>query len=369
MNKVHSMPGTVIPMAEDPVPPSTDAGFEVVRRGYDQGQVDTHLRTLDAQITILVADRNAALEQSTQLARDLQEARVGTEKLRAQVRTLVSPGQTVQGMSERMRAMLRLAQEEVTEMLSRADTEVSRRIKEAEEQVAQITSAARAEAAAIMAEGKAEAERMTHELTQARAELDVERTMAEEQLAAVRREAEQATAAETAKAEQDRARAVAEAETQRALVEEDFTLAMEQRRAEAMAALSAERQAARREVEELREAAAARVREEDARAKERGRAIVADAERRLADLVEVRKRISEQLGDARVVLDRALTSLSGPHDHLAGKGDTANVPSPRDHPTDDGAAFDEARSTDTGDVTAASRPSARRRVWAAAGRR
>ena len=96
-------------MAGHPAPPPSDVGFEVVRRGYDQGQVDAHLRRLDAELAILVTDRDAALEQAVHLARELDEARVRAEKLRAQVRTLASPKQSAQGTSERIRSMLRLA--------------------------------------------------------------------------------------------------------------------------------------------------------------------------------------------------------------------------------------------------------------------
>ena len=94
-----------------------DGGFEVVRRGYDQRQVDSHLGRLDAEIRILVADRNAAVEQATQLGRELDESRARAERLRSQVRTLISPPTSVPGMSERMRSMLRLAEDEVSDCL------------------------------------------------------------------------------------------------------------------------------------------------------------------------------------------------------------------------------------------------------------
>ena len=366
-------------MPGDPVPPSTDTGFEVVRRGYDQGQVDAHLRTLDAHISILVTDRNAALEQSGQLARELDEARVRSEKLRAQVRTLVSPGQNVQGMSERMRTMLRLAQDEVAEMLSRAETEAGRRITEAEAQRAQIIAAAQAEAEAIVAAARAEAEALTRDLGQGRAELDQELRMGREQLAAERRDAEQRLAAESAKAEQDRARAWAESEARRATAEEDFVIALDQRRAEALATIAAERQEAHRQVEELREAAAARYREEEAKAKEIGRAVVGDAEKRLSELIELRKRISEQLGDARVVLDRALVTLTAPREQpaaAAGRSESGAVPSPRDpatasdenvpHPVAADENSSDTRETPGSDSNGAR---VRRRTRAAAGRR
>jgi len=96
-------------MAGDAAAPLPPAGFEVVRRGYDQEQVEAHLRRLDAEMRILTTDRDAAVDQSAQLTRELDDSRARAERLRAQVRTLVSPQQSVQGMSERMRSMLRVA--------------------------------------------------------------------------------------------------------------------------------------------------------------------------------------------------------------------------------------------------------------------
>ena len=66
-------------------------------------QADTGLRRLDAEMRILATDRDAAVDQSAQLTRELDDSRARAERLRAQVRTLVSPQQSVQGMSERMR--------------------------------------------------------------------------------------------------------------------------------------------------------------------------------------------------------------------------------------------------------------------------
>jgi len=86
-------------MAGDAAAPLPPAGFEVVRRGYDQQQVEAHLRRLDAEIRILTTDRDAAVDQSEQLTRELDDSRARAERLRAQVRTLVSPQQSVQGMS------------------------------------------------------------------------------------------------------------------------------------------------------------------------------------------------------------------------------------------------------------------------------
>ena len=458
-------------MPGDPVPPSTEAGFEVVRRGYDQGQVDTHLRTLDAHVSILVADRNAALEQAGQLARELDESRVRAETLRAQVRTLVSPGQNVQGMSERMRAMLRLAQDEVTEMLSGAASEVTRRLTDSESQAKQIVATAKAEAAASIDEARAEAEstltaanteakatltsarteaeatltsaraeaeatltsaraeaeatltaarteaestlsgarveaeatvsnaranaettvhaakaeadaalsaaraeseRLAGELALARAEFEAERRTSLERLAARQREVEQALAAEREAAEQERTRAWAESETRRTTAEEDFTLALDQRRAEALAAIAVERREAHRQAEELRELAAQRFREEEIRAREMGRAVVGNAEQRLDELIELRKRISEQLSDARVLLDRTLEKMTATPERAPVGSDGRGLPSQRESAASGALTDAEAGSAgdaDGTDTPANGRPRPRPRPQAAVGHR
>ena len=52
---------------------------------------------------------------------ELDDARARAERLRARSARLASPPQSVQGMSERMRSMLRLAEDEAADMLGQAD--------------------------------------------------------------------------------------------------------------------------------------------------------------------------------------------------------------------------------------------------------
>jgi cell division septum initiation protein DivIVA len=311
-------------MAGNPSPPPSDAGFEVVRKGYDQGQVDAHLRRLDAEVSILVTDRDAALAQAAQLARELDEARVRAEKLRAQVRTLASPQQGPQAATERIRSMLRLAEDEVADMLSRAETEANRRTKEAEALAAQTLAAAQADADAIRDEGRTDAEKMRQELEQERAAFALERDATLERLAAERTSTEAELAARTAAAEEQQARAWAESEARRKLVEDDFTVAMDQRRAESLSVLAAQHAAAIREAEQLREAAAAQAREVIARAEEQARERIAGGQRRVDELVAVRARMAEQLGRTRAMLDDTLDSLTLPPEQLIPTARTAD---------------------------------------------
>jgi cell division septum initiation protein DivIVA len=349
-------------MPVDPVESSPDAGFDVVRRGYDQGQVDTHLRRIDAEISILAADRNAAVDQAAQLGRELDDARARAEKLRAQVRTLAGPPQSVQGMSERMRSMLRLAEDEVSDMLGRAETDIAQRRQEAEQEAAETLAAAREEAASFLGPAQSEATELAERAARERAQLVTDRLAMERKIAADRaameqeiaelrvateaRLAEERTTVELALAAQratverevadlaarsdaERARLQADSEAQRAEVEHDFTIAMDLRRTEALNALHAERADLRREITGLQEAHAARIRADLQRHEEHSRAIIADAERRVTELTALRNRIVEQLDGTQSMLGNALGSLApldGEHGHRTNGRSSTGAP-------------------------------------------
>jgi cell division septum initiation protein DivIVA len=327
---------------EEPQPDGLPLGFEVVRKGYDQAQVDAHLRKLDAEFRIVTTDRDAAVDQAAQLTRELDDARARAERLRSQVRTLVSPPQTVQGMSERIQSMLRLAEDEVGEMLSRAETEVSKRLHDAEQRAAQIVAAARAEADEERAVARAEVKASEQACERARAELDAERWAAEETLAALARSEAR-----------ERAEAWRESELKRQRVEEDFAIAMDQRRSEALASLAAERAESSRAIEKTRAAANTEAQHTIEAAEEKAQWILTKAERDVAELTELRYRLLEQLRDAHVELDRSIETL-------AALPERAQEGSP-----------DAAFSSSNGDApkkAAAPPPQTRRRAKAAANR-
>jgi cell division septum initiation protein DivIVA len=291
--------------------PSPDGGFAVVRRGYDQGQVDTHLRRLDAEIQILVTDRDAAIDQSAQLGQELDDARLRTERLRVQIRNLVSPPQSIQGMSERMRSMLRLAEDEAGEMLKRAGLEATQTQLDAEAQAAEVIATARDQATAFHESAQARAESSARDLARARAEF-------EEEVRATR----ERFAADQAAADRQRSTSWAESETRRKLVEEDFTLAMNRRRTDALAALTVEQEQLEHDVQQMRDAATAHAlsemeqaranaRAELERARESALALTAEGQRRARELLLLRNRIVEQLGGTHSALGEALGRLGG----------------------------------------------------------
>jgi cell division septum initiation protein DivIVA len=333
-------------MAGDAAAPLPPAGFEVVRRGYDQEQVEAHLRRLDAEMRILATDRDAAVDQSAQLTRELDDSRARAERLRAQVRTLVSPQQSVQGMSERMRSMLRMAEDEVAEMLQRADNEVTKNLHDAEQKAAGIVEEARAEADAIRMQSKAAAEAAEEADTRRRAELEAAESAHHERLAAGRETAEReiaeararlaaeqkehAEACTLADADADRRRSDAwtESENRRRQVEADFRIAMDQRRKEALTALTAEQLATRTATEEMRERAHAEGRRMVEAAQQEAARIVADARAAVGRLREQRQRIVGQLAASRADLDQLVTAL-GP---LPGEQDSEQATPPSGSP-------------------------------------
>jgi chromosome segregation ATPase len=315
-------------MVGDSAAPLPNTGFEVVRKGYDQAQVEAHLRRLDAEMRILATDRDAAVDQSGQLTRELDDSRARAERLRAQVRTLVSPQQSVQGMSERMRSMLRMAEDEVAEMLARADTEVTKRLHDAEQQAATILESARADADATRLQMKADAAAAEEQDAMRRAELEAEARAHQEHLAttgeatereiaeararldADRQEHLDAAAAADAAAERRRANAWAESEARRAQVEADFRIAMDQRRKEALTALTAEQLATRTATEELRGRADVQARQTVEAARAQAAEIVSEAGAAVVRLRAQRQRMVAQLVGSRSDLDALVASLA-----------------------------------------------------------
>ncbi|HEY0816512.1 MAG TPA: hypothetical protein VGE11_24810, partial [Pseudonocardia sp.] len=315
-------------MAGDSAAPLPATGFEIVRKGYDQAQVEGHLRRLDAEMRILATDRDAAVDQSAQLTRELDDSRARAERLRAQVRTLVSPQQSVQGMSERMRSMLRMAEDEVAEMLARAEAEVKQRLHDAEQRAATMVEDARAEADAVQIQLRSDAEAAEQRHAARRAELETTARAHQDRLASTTRAAEreiaeararldadrrqhfEAAAAADATAERRRADAWAESESRRAQVEADFRIAMDQRRKEALSALIAEQLATRNATEELQRRADEQGRQIIEAARVRAGQIVADAEAAVVRLRAQRQRMIAQLTGSRGDLDALVASLA-----------------------------------------------------------
>jgi cell division septum initiation protein DivIVA len=99
------------------------AGFDISKRGYSRPQVDEHLERLDADLKMLTSDRDAAISQAGDLARQLEDALNEIEVLRGQVERLAQPPTSLEGLSVRLQKMVRAAQDEASETKARAEAE------------------------------------------------------------------------------------------------------------------------------------------------------------------------------------------------------------------------------------------------------
>ncbi|MGQ0841269.1 chromosome segregation protein [Actinokineospora sp.] len=285
-------------------------GFDIAKRGYSRVQVDECLERLEAELHVMQADRNAAVSQAAELAKQLESNRSEIDDLRGQVERLSLPPTTLEGLSERLQRMLRLAQEEAGDTTARAQVEAGH-----------IRSKAEADAAVLK-------ERYDSQL----AELDQRRTdMAAEHrgvLEKARADAERTVG--TAKAAAARLEAASEA--RRAQVEEDFEIAMASRRTESMRALAEQEATSKAEAERrVREAteeanrrrhdaiteSTARLQEATAEAHRRVREATEEANRRIthaaqrvAALRQLRARVADQLHSARDLIADAHVQLA-----------------------------------------------------------
>ncbi|HHX86029.1 MAG TPA: hypothetical protein GX694_12035, partial [Actinomycetales bacterium] len=64
-------------------PPGTAESFAVVRRGFDREQVTDAVSRLEAEVVLLRADRDAAVDRADRAAADAAAARSRAETLEA----------------------------------------------------------------------------------------------------------------------------------------------------------------------------------------------------------------------------------------------------------------------------------------------
>jgi hypothetical protein len=304
----------------------TSAGFPVVRRGYDPDAVEAYLRRLDAQVQILAADRDAAVEQSRQMGVELEACRARVERLRGQVSALSEPGLIMDTASDRVRSMLRLVEDDIHELPSRilaqgpndsGDDQTGRMVAVCAESM---RAAARAAAAAV----EAEHDRVAAEFATTRREdaarnsaamaaVAAERSRVLTELETARRrhaeQIKQAAAAAEATAEAERARAWADSQARCAQIERDFRLALDSRRSEAIALLSSEREQTRRMNEELHAAAVQEAHRMIEDARTRTRQILEQGQHQITLLRGHREQLITQLNAAHQELQRVVSGL------------------------------------------------------------
>src|SRR4051812_34293849 len=241
--------------------------FDVVLRGYDRHQVAETIERLEADFRIAIADRDAAVGRSGDLASQLSAMHGEIESLRRKAATASAP--TFENMSERISHMLRLAEEEAADIrrIAEQDAQAVREQTAAEERAMHERHAA----------GQAEVERM---LAEARQNADQIATKA------------QIRADELVQKAQERvARLDAESQARRAKAEEDFEIAQRAKRAEAA-----------RQEEERERVSTAAARQRVAEAQQHAAQIVAEAEAKAAAIRDVRDELTSRLLQARQLL-------------------------------------------------------------------
>ncbi|HEY9311244.1 hypothetical protein [Williamsia sp.] len=256
--------------------------FATVMRGYDRDQVTDFFRRFDAEMRVIAADRDAATANARELAENLAIARDDIDELRREVNRLSVPPTTVQGMSERVSSMLRLASDEASEIRAQSEAEA-----------AEILSIARQEAS----EHRTEIARKNDELDHRREAMHVEH---EATMKAARQEAERIVAEATAQAAELDARA----QGNRERIQEDFDVTMAARRSDAIAAANKLEtdsknearellETARAEAESLRQRAASAATERVTRSQEVTEQVRALRSRMLSQLAEIRSQLDD----------------------------------------------------------------------------
>lgn len=284
------------------------SAFDVVRRGYDRSQVDEHLERVDADLRILAADRDSAVARAAELARQVDNQRLQIQNMQADLDKSTAPPTSVEGLSERLARMLRLAQDEAAEIRAMAESETTAAIAKAE-----------ADAVAL----RERYQRLISELDERRVQMEAEH---QKVMAKANSEADRLVGEIVAEVRKDEEASTA----RRKQVEEDFDIAMASRRTEAMELLAEQEAASKLEAERrVREATA----EADRRLKdatEQSKRTLTEAQHHVDELRTVRAKIASQLREARSVLAAATMQLEPLPEEEPSAAQTAEIDAPKD---------------------------------------
>jgi hypothetical protein len=301
--------------------------FTVVRRGFDRAQVEERLGKLLAERDAAHAARQSALADLERLSRELDvsrgetraartelaESRAMAERLSSQVAELSTIPSTVDGMSDRLQQMVRVAQDEVNDMRARATRGA-----------AQILSMAQAEADELLDNSRQERRQFEAEQHQSQDELRVRLEESRTRLAQMREEADG-----------QRARLDAELADRRAREEQALASDIAERRDVLMTELGAQERRQREEAQRIVDGASAQARAvlaEAAAEGERSRSLLRDqvtrAQEELDQLRALQHQVAEQLTGVRSLLDWTLPRVTSSGTPLAGLPQAPSMPAP-----------------------------------------
>lgn len=265
--------------------------FDVVMRGYRRGQVREYVCSVEDELRLLTADRDANAQLAESLAAEVEQLRAQNARLARQVDEMSRMPVTPDAVPPRLRRMVELAREEAAEIMARAQAAAEHSWATAEEAAGRL----RARYADALAD-----------MDRTRREMEVEhRTLL--------KQARVDATMMTTQADRRRTELDEQAARRREQVESDFELAMAKRRAEAMREVAQQKVTAQDEVtrlvREARDEAARLVRDSTEEADQRVSTAAEDAAQRVAAatqevgrLRDLRGRIAEQLRGAEEVL-------------------------------------------------------------------
>lgn len=261
--------------------------FDVVWRGYRRSQVRFYIQQTETEVRILTEDRDSALSQVDDLSVELEQMRAEVASLHRQLDDVAKTPIDETALSDRLRRMVRLAQDEANE----------------------VVSAARATAEHEWARSEQAASELRERYQRLVASADEWRQQWEKERNEARQQTQRDIERMAREAEQNRRQVEAEAERRRIQVEEDFEVSMAARRDEAMRVI-AEREEVTREVAERR------VREATAEAERRIRL----ADEHTETLRRVRQDVAERVRLAQSVLTDAEPLLAASAEGTESRG-------------------------------------------------
>lgn len=134
--------------------------FALTWRGYDREQVDERIEELLTEIRLLTADRDAAVTEAENLARQLERARSGHAELSTRLDRLCRTPADPAAVGERVRHLLDLAHAEAEGIVATARERAAALVREAEEDTRRRDADARAQAYRIVDDARRRADRI-----------------------------------------------------------------------------------------------------------------------------------------------------------------------------------------------------------------
>ncbi|OQO92815.1 cell division protein DivIVA [Saccharomonospora piscinae] len=199
-------------MAEAQASPTqaTNTQFATAFRGYDQAQVDEHLSTLREELASAARHRDDATASVAELTKALSYAQKELADSKTALARMVDDPAGPAAMTERVKTMMQLAEEEIAELRAKAEQDAADTREAADAYAEKTRNKAQADAEQLAEQAAAERTRLDEEAQRQR---DEQRKSTEDQLAADRERAEN-EAAELRRVTEEKADAmIAEAES------------------------------------------------------------------------------------------------------------------------------------------------------------